>query len=35
MLINDLAHNVEVLKHSESLSNFGDIFAIYLFVAFS
>lgn len=35
MLINDLAHNVEILKHGECLSNFGDIFGIYLFVAFS
>jgi hypothetical protein len=35
MLINDLAHNVEILKHDECLSDFGDIFGIYLLVAFS
>lgn len=35
MLVNDLAHNVEILKHGECLSNFSDIFGIYLLVAFS
>ena len=35
MLVNDLAHNVEILKHDECLSDFGDIFGIYLLVAFS